>query len=175
MLDRVRESCPWLGVRYGATLGPHPLLLAALERRLAEAGAAAGPDTALVLASAGSSDPAANAVIARMAQALAWRAPWRAVVPAYASAAAPAPGHAVARLREAGARRVAVAGYLLAPGFFSDRVADQAFAAGAAAVAPALGDVPELAEVVLRRYDAALGRVPAGGAVRAAGVPGAAG
>ncbi|MFC3521773.1 sirohydrochlorin chelatase [Streptomonospora nanhaiensis] len=175
VLDRVRESCPWLGVRYGATLGPHPLLLAALERRLAEAGAAAGPDTALVLASAGSSDPAANAVIARMAQALAWRAPWRAVVPAYASAAAPAPGHAVARLREAGARRVAVAGYLLAPGFFSDRVADQAFAAGAAAVAPALGDVPELAEVVLRRYDAALGRVPAGGAVRAAGVPGAAG
>ena len=47
-------------------------------------------DTAVVLASAGSSRPAANAVIARLAAD--WQAArgWRAVLPGYASAARPA-------------------------------------------------------------------------------------
>ncbi|WP_174549570.1 sirohydrochlorin chelatase [Nocardiopsis trehalosi] len=156
VLERVRAACPWLRVHYGATLGPHPLLLDAVERRLDAAGAAAGPDTALVLASAGSSDAAANAVIGALAARLAERRPWRAVAPAFASAASPTPAEAVARLRAAGAREVAVAGYLLAPGLFADRVAEQAAAAGAAAVAPALGDAPELAVVLLERYAEAL-------------------
>src|SRR6202030_2247536 len=57
---------PGLDVVCAGTLGPHPLLLAALERRLREAGAAAGDAvararTGVVLAAAGSSDPAANA------------------------------------------------------------------------------------------------------------------
>src|SRR5690606_10299210 len=56
VLERVRADFPWLRVRYADPLGPHPLLLDAVERRLAEAGAVAAPDTALVLASAGSSD-----------------------------------------------------------------------------------------------------------------------
>ncbi|GAA3758360.1 sirohydrochlorin ferrochelatase [Spinactinospora alkalitolerans] len=159
-LARVRAAFPWLRVRYGDTLGPHPLLEEAVLRRLAEADVAAAPDTALVLASAGSSDAGANAVIEEMAARLAARGAWRAVVPAYASAASPTPGEAVARLRAAGAPRVAVATYLLAPGFFSDRVAEQAFAAGAAAVSPALGDCPESARVVLERYDEALAQSP---------------
>nr|WP_184080015.1 sirohydrochlorin chelatase [Nocardiopsis mwathae] len=163
VLDRVRASCPWLHIHYADTLGPHPLLLDAVEQRLEEAGAVAAPDTSLVLASAGSSDPDANRTIEEMAAALARRNPWREVVPAYASAASPTPGEAVARLRAAGAARVAVSGYLLAPGFFSDRVADQSFAAGATAVAPALGDVPQLAEVVLDRYDAARHGLPVPG------------
>ena len=37
MLARVSVDFPRLQVSYGATLGPHPLLLSALERRLAEA------------------------------------------------------------------------------------------------------------------------------------------
>ncbi|PSK98175.1 sirohydrochlorin ferrochelatase [Murinocardiopsis flavida] len=159
-LAQVRADYPWLKVRYGDTLGPHPLLLDAVERRLAQAGAAAAPDTGLVLVSAGSSDPEANGVIASMADALAARAPWHSVVPAYASAAAPAPGRAVAALRDRGAARVAVAGYLLAPGFFADRVADQAFAEGAAAVSAPLGDAPELARVALQRYEEALRTAP---------------
>ncbi|WP_017588629.1 sirohydrochlorin chelatase [Nocardiopsis ganjiahuensis] len=156
VLARARERSPWLRVHYADPLGPHPLLLDAVERRLAEAGAQAGPETALVLASAGSSDAEANAVVESLAGELAERGPWGEVVAAYASAAKPAPGDAVRSLLERGHARVAVSGYLLAPGFFSDRVRDQALAAGASVVADALGDVPELARVVLERYDAAV-------------------
>ncbi|QBI54685.1 sirohydrochlorin chelatase [Streptomonospora litoralis] len=164
VLAEVRESCPWLRVHYGDTLGPHPLLLDAVERRLAQTPGALGPHTSLVLASAGSSHPEANAVIADAAAELERRGPWERVVPAFASAASPTPGEAVARLYAEGAQRVAVADYLLAPGFFADRVAEQARAEGAVAVSPALGDAPEVAEVALHRYDEALGRVPVTGA-----------
>ncbi len=147
----------WPRVRYAHTLGPHPLLSAAVERRLAEAGAVPGPGTALVLAAAGSSDPEANATVGAVAEELAGRAPWREAVPAYASAASPDPGEAVAALLEGGAERVAVATYLLAPGFFADRVRERSAAAGAVVVSEALGDAEELAGVVLERYDAAAG------------------
>ncbi|WP_159943834.1 MULTISPECIES: sirohydrochlorin chelatase [unclassified Nocardiopsis] len=156
VLARARERGPWLRVHYADTLGPHPLLVRAVERRLAEAGAAPDPDTALVLASAGSSDPEANATVAATAAELAGRGPWREVVSAYASASGPRPGEAVAALRARGASRVAVATYLLAPGFFAERVRAQSLEAGAWTVSEALGDAPELARVVLDRYDAAL-------------------
>ncbi|WP_017545531.1 sirohydrochlorin chelatase [Nocardiopsis prasina] len=156
VLDRARERGPWLRLHYADTLGPHPLLLDAVERRLAEAGARAEPGTALVLASAGSSDAGANAVIRAMADELAERGPWGEVVAAYASASEPSPGRAVRELLERGHRRVAVSGYLLAPGFFSDRVREQSTTAGASVVADSLGDVPELARVALERYDAAV-------------------
>lgn len=140
-------------VRYGDPLGPHPLLVEALERRLAEAGETPRADTALVLVSAGSSDAAANATIAAMARR--WRGWWK-VVPAYASAASPTPAEAVRRLYAAGAPRVAVASYFLAPGYFADKVKNEALAAGASAVSAALGAAPELVEVVLQRYQEAL-------------------
>ncbi|XVQ08771.1 sirohydrochlorin chelatase [Spirillospora sp. CA-255316] len=156
VLAQVRRRHPLLGLRTAATLGPHPLLMAALERRLAEAGVEIGdPDTAVVLVSAGSSDASANATIWAMARR--WRERgWRGVVPAFASAASPAPGGAVAALRAAGAPRVVVASYFLAPGYFADKVRDEAMAAGACAVSPVLGAAPELATLVLRRYDEAL-------------------
>lgn len=155
---RARRPGGGLEISYGDPLGPHPLLIAALERRLAEAGVAADPGTSVVLAAAGSSDPGARATIARLAAG--WQAArgWRDVAASYASAAAPAPAEAVARLRAAGARRVVVASYLLAAGRFADQVRDQAAAAGAAAVSGVLGDAPELADVVLTRYAAALAR-----------------
>src|SRR6202034_2825658 len=71
---------PALDVRCADTLGPHPLLLAALERRLREAGvavdsAADRARTSVVLAAAGSSDPAAHATIGALAAG--WqRDPW---------------------------------------------------------------------------------------------------
>jgi sirohydrochlorin ferrochelatase len=148
-LAEARRTHPRMRLRYGATLGPHPLMIAALERRLAEAGVTPDPDTALVLAAAGSSDPSANGTISRMARA--WHG-WRRVVPAYASAARPTPAEAVRALREAGARRVAVASYFLAPGYFADKVREESLAAGAAAVSAALGAAPELAEIVEQRY-----------------------
>jgi sirohydrochlorin ferrochelatase len=141
-------------VSYGAPLGPHPLLLTALDRRLAEAdpGARQHPaQIAVVLAAAGSSDPAANATIARLAAQWQARAGWYAVRPAYASAAEPTPATAVADLLRDGAPRVLVATYLLAPGLFADRIHQAALAAGAAAVSPALGACLEVADVLLDR------------------------
>ncbi|HTX29386.1 MAG TPA: CbiX/SirB N-terminal domain-containing protein, partial [Streptosporangiaceae bacterium] len=201
VLARLSAEFPRLDVSYGATLGPHPLLLRALERRLAEAdplGPAGHADpayrrqTAVVLAAAGSTDPEANAAIARLAAQWQARTGWFAVRPAHASAApnqgpppgapgtprapgtlgtpgtppgapgtrpeAPAPGTAVTGLLRAGARRVLVATYLLAPGFFADRVRESALAAGAAAVSPPLGASPDVAEVLLDRYQEARSR-----------------
>ncbi|WP_336205736.1 sirohydrochlorin chelatase [Nonomuraea sp. LPB2021202275-12-8] len=175
-LNEARAREPRLRVRYGATLGPHPLLTATLTRRLAEAGVTPGdPDTAVVLVAAGSSDARANAVITDMARSWSRRAPaagrslpvglrgatlggrgWWAVTAAYASAAAPTPEQAVARLRRAGAPRVAVAPYLLAPGYFADKVRRTTLDAGADVVADVLGPAPEIARVLLERYEAAL-------------------
>jgi sirohydrochlorin ferrochelatase len=144
------------------TLGPHPLLLDALERRLTEAGVAAGDraaraDTSVVLAAAGSSDRAANATVAAVAARWQARGGWRAVVPAYASAAGPRPGEAVGALRAGGHRGpVVVATYLLAPGHFADKIRDTALSAGASAVSPALGAAPEVADVIVERYLAAV-------------------
>jgi sirohydrochlorin ferrochelatase len=160
LLAEAGAALPGLGIHYGDPLGPDPLLLRALDRRMAGAGAADWPaaETSVVLAAAGSARPESNAVIAALAQQ--WQAArgWRAVVPAYAAAAAPSPADAVATLRRAGARRVVVATYLLAPGFFADRIAASARAAGAVAVSAALGAAPEVAELVLRRYTEALAR-----------------
>jgi sirohydrochlorin ferrochelatase len=164
-LREAQAAFPRLSIAYGEPLGPHPALLHALERRLAEAdggadaaanGGAAGDyrvsSTAVVLAAAGSSRPAANAAVAQMAAD--WQAArgWRAVLPAYASAASPTPDQAVAALLRDGAQRVVVASYLLAPGLFADRIRDASLAAGAAAVSRPLGAAPEVADVLLQRY-----------------------
>jgi sirohydrochlorin ferrochelatase len=159
-LAAVAAARPGLGVVRAGTLGPHPLLLAAMERRLHEAcvavdDARARAATGVVLAAAGSSDPAANATIAELAARWARERGWRAVVPAYASAAGPRPGAAVRALRAGGAGRVVVATYLLAPGYFADKVSEAALAAGADAVSGTLGAAPEVADVVLDRYRAA--------------------
>ena len=125
-IPRMLARTPLPRVSYGATLGPHPLLLRALERRLAEAdpqGAEADQErTAVVLAAAGSSDHEANATIERLAAQWQARTGWLAVRPAYASAAEPSPAAAVASLLRDGAPRVVVATYLLAPGLFADRI-----------------------------------------------------
>jgi len=156
-----------VAVRCAATLGPHPLLLAALERRLREAGvgvdsAADRARTAVVLAAAGSSDPAANATIADLAARWQRDRGWRAVVPAYASAAGPSPAEAVAALRADTRGPVVVASYLLAPGYFADKIRAASVEAGASAVSEVLGAAPEVADVVLARYREALcERLPA--------------
>jgi sirohydrochlorin ferrochelatase len=146
---------PGLRVHQASALGPHPLLLSALERRLAEAGAgqASRAETSIVLAAAGSSDPAANATIAALAAR--WQAAggWRRVIPAFASASGPTPADAVRALRQApGGGPVVVASYVLAPGHFADKIRIQASQAGAIAVSAPLGPAPEVADVILDRY-----------------------
>lgn len=88
----LRDAPPRLRIRQAEVLGPSPLLLRALERRLYEAGLtpADKSSTGIVLASAGSTDPEAIAVIADIAREW-WHTGWRAVRPAFASAALPAP------------------------------------------------------------------------------------
>ncbi|MFD9360154.1 sirohydrochlorin chelatase [Streptomyces sp. NPDC060031] len=147
---------PGLSVTVADVLGPSPLLVSALERRLAEAGitAADRATTAVVLASAGSTDPEAIAVIAEIARE--WRhTGWCAVRPAFASAALPRTEDVVRALRAEGVRRVAVAPYVIAPGRLPDRIAAGAEAAGADVLSAVLGPSPELARLLLRRFDAA--------------------
>ncbi|WP_413759412.1 sirohydrochlorin chelatase [Streptomyces sp. MMBL 11-3] len=144
-----------LRIRQAEVLGPSPLLTAALERRLYEAGVSPADrsSTGVVLASAGSTDPEALAVIEGIVRE--WRrAGWRAVRPAFASAALPRTEEAVEALRAAGCARVAVAPYVLAPGFLPDRIARGA--AGADVLADVLGPAPEVVQVVLTRYDRAV-------------------
>ncbi|MGW3954960.1 sirohydrochlorin chelatase [Streptomyces sp. NPDC004752] len=158
----LRDAPPRLRIRQAEVLGPSPRLLAALERRLRAAGVAPADrsSTGVVLASAGSTDPEAIAVIADIARE--WRhTGWRAVRPAFAAAGSPAgfprTEEAVRELRDLGCARVAVAPYVLAPGFLPDRIARGAREAGADVLAEVLGPAPEVARVVLERYDAAVG------------------
>ncbi|MFF5456063.1 sirohydrochlorin chelatase [Streptomyces sp. NPDC012950] len=155
----LRQAPASLRIRQAEVLGPSPLLVAAVERRLYEAGLAPGDKSAtgVVLASAGSTDPEAIAVIAETARELR-RTGWCSVRPAFASAViaggVPRTEDAVRALRaEPGVRRVAVAPYVIAPGRLPDRIA--AGAAEADVLADVLGPSPELARLLLVRYDGA--------------------
>lgn len=144
-------------------LGPHPLLVDILADRYAAAEAAHGPfrpDDAVVLAAAGSSVAAAATAVEEVASGLAQRL-GRAVTPSYGAGAEPRVPDAVAAARAgtSGSGRVIVVSYLLAPGYFLDRVLE----AGADVVTdpvagPAGADKPDprLVQVVLDRYDAAV-------------------
>lgn len=156
----LRDAPSRLRIRQAEVLGPSPLLLSALERRLYEAGLtpADKSSTGVVLASAGSTDPEAIAVIADIAREW-WHTGWCAVRPAFASASLPRTEDAVRELRELGCSTVAVAPYVLAPGFLPDRIARGA--ARADVLAEVLGPSPEVARVLLERYDAARTRMPA--------------
>ncbi|GAB2588497.1 sirohydrochlorin chelatase [Streptomyces capparidis] len=155
VLAEAASRLPRLAVTVAGVLGPSRLLVAALERRLREAGVRPGDrSTGVVLASAGSTDPEAIAVIDHVARE--WRRTgWCAVVPAFASARGPDTAEAVAGLRRRGVARVAVAPYVLAPGLLPDRILAGARRARADATAAVLGDAPEVARLVLRRYDEA--------------------
>lgn len=122
------------GVRVAPTLGPSGLLAELLVRRLREAGVQ--DDDAVVLAAAGSSRPESTVAVEHMAAMLAaCRA--RPVAVAYGASREPGVPQAVAALRERGARRVAVAAYLLATGHFHQRL----LAAGADLVTAPLVDL----------------------------------
>jgi sirohydrochlorin ferrochelatase len=152
----LRQAPSSLRVRQAKVLGPSPLLVAAVERRLYEAGLRPGDKSAtgVVLASAGSTDPEAIAVIAETARELR-RTGWCSVRPAFASASLPRTEDAVRALRADGVRRVAVAPYVIAPGRLPDRIAAGAAEGGADVLADVLGPSPELARLLIERYDEA--------------------
>lgn len=131
-----------------APLGPDPRLVDILVERLTESGATA--EDAVILAAAGSSDPAAAPAVHEVLTGL--RARWPGpVTVGYAAATHPTVADAVTAARDAGAARVVVAAYLLAPGHFHSALAR----AGADLVTAPLGPHPALARIVLDRFDAA--------------------
>ncbi|GAA3101780.1 sirohydrochlorin chelatase [Streptosporangium carneum] len=132
-------------------LGPHPLLSEVLAARLAAEGLRRADS--VVLAAAGSADPAAQAHVRAAAGLLAVRLS-RPVAAAFAATGGPSPKQAVERLRAGSASRIAVASYLLAPGFFQDRLK----ACGADLVGAPLGAHADLAALVWARFDRALRR-----------------
>lgn len=134
-------------------LGPHALLAEVLEDRLAEA--ALQPGDAVVLAAAGSSEPAAAVAVTEMADALASRL-GRPVVPAFAAGQGPRIAEVVSEARANGAARVVLASYVLAPGYFADVIAR----AGADAATAPLAPDHRLAAIVAERYRAALQQNP---------------
>jgi sirohydrochlorin ferrochelatase len=132
-----------------APLGPDPRLARVLAERLGQAGL--GPGDAVVLAAAGSSNPAASDDVETLADMLRHLVPNR-VLAAYGASAQPSVPDAVAELRAEEVGRIVVASYLLAPGYFHDQLAK----AGADAVAAPLLPASEVAEIALERFDAAL-------------------
>lgn len=129
-------------------LGPDPRLAGLLAGRLLEAGVR-DPE-AVVLAAAGSSDACASVDVGHLVRDLqALRA--GPVRPGFGSKARPSVPEATRALRAAShAGRVAVASYLLAPGYFHDQLS----LSGADVVSAPLLPHPVVAEVALERYDA---------------------
>ncbi|MFC6149875.1 sirohydrochlorin chelatase [Mumia xiangluensis] len=153
VLEAIRQRHPHVSVIATDVLGIHKSFLGVLDLRLRAAlrEARATELDALVLASAGSSDPLANAHVARVARA--WGARHKLpVLAAFASTAPPATGEAVRQLRNDGKRHIAVGSLFLAPGFLPDRAAVLALEAVAVPVSDPLGASPELAHVILARY-----------------------
>lgn len=130
-------------------LGPDHRLAAALVDRLREAGATS--EDAVVLAAAGSSDARAAADVEQVLTRV--RSDWGGpVTVGYGAKAAPDVRTAIASARAGHpGRRVVLASYLLAPGFFHDRL----IASGADLVTAPLGADRRVVDVVLDRFDAA--------------------
>jgi len=144
------------GATAAAPLGPDPRLVTLLADRLAEAGLR--DEDAVVLAAAGSSDAAAALSVEAVAAGLADLVP-NPVTIGYGAGAHPRVPVAVKAARQ-GLRpggRVVVASYLLAPGYFHDRVLE----AGADVVSAPLAEPertdPRLVAIVLDRFEAARG------------------
>jgi sirohydrochlorin ferrochelatase len=155
-VDIARAAAGRPGTVSALPLGPDPRLAGVLQQRLSEAGVAdADP---VVLAAAGSSDACAAEDVAEVQAVLAELRTGR-VRAGFGSKAVPSVPDAVTALRAGpGALPVAVASYLLAPGYFHDQLAK----AGADVVSAPLLPSPVIAEIALSRYDDAVERLLVG-------------
>lgn len=135
-------------------LGPDDAIVAAVADRLREARYQSGD--AVVLAAAGSSDPAALGEVGLAARRLGDLLGERVTI-GYAATAVPTVHEAVAAARAGTPTgRVAVASYLLAPGLFQRRLDE----AGADVVAGPIGAHPRVVDLVVERYRQAGGAYP---------------
>lgn len=148
------------GVRAADPLGPDPRLAAILSDRLpaVSAGTKADPDSMqvpkIVVVSAGSTDPVAAVAVERVVDVLRTLRPGEITV-GFGAGAHPRVPLAVHSARGSDDSRVTIASYLLAPGFFYDRLAE----AGADFVSMPLAPDPQIAAIALDRFDAAVSAV----------------
>ncbi|MFE2429568.1 sirohydrochlorin chelatase [Streptomyces sp. NPDC059373] len=158
-LAREEQRHPGTSYAYGRPLGPHPGLLAVLERRLDEVvGLSEREDTTVLLVGRGSTDPDANAEVCKVARLLWEGRGYAGVETAFVSLAAPDVPSGLDRCAKLGARRIVVLPYFLFTGILPERVRQQAEGWGAAhpevelRQADVIGPEPELAELVMERY-----------------------
>ena len=149
-----RRDHPGTVLRYGRPIGPHPVVVDVLARRLAEAGVV---DEPVVLVAGGSLDPDANAGVAATARLLWEGRGFPSVDIAFVSTTGPTVPEALGRLRALGHRRVAVSRYFLGPGRLPRLVRTQADTVEGVQVLVSehLGASAELAGLLLERYDEA--------------------
>lgn len=129
-------------------LGPDPQIARVIARRLTESGWR--PDCPVILGAAGTSDPRARVDLSRTATLLSTLIGCH-VELGFAATGAPRVADAVAALRSRGARRVAIASYLLADGVFQERLRD----AGADLVTEPLGTDAGIARLIAGRFNLA--------------------
>ncbi|MEU1788744.1 sirohydrochlorin chelatase [Streptomyces sparsogenes] len=168
-LARELELRPGASFLRARPLGPHPRLLAVLERRLDEAlgGRPRSPydraETTVLLVGPGSTGPDANAEVHRAARLLWEGRGFAGVETAFVSLAAPDVASGLDRCALLGARRIVVLPYFLFAGAALDRVQQQAegWALARPEVEVLTAEVPgpaeELLELVLERYREAAG------------------
>ncbi len=133
-----------------AALGSGAEVRAALVGRLVRQ-RACGAGTGVVLASAGSSDPAARAEALDLAAAL--QDELGAIVrTAFLGGTAPGLADAVTRLRAKSCHRIVAAAHLIAPGLFWDRLRAWLSAYGIERTTEPIGPDPHLVEAVVARY-----------------------
>ena len=156
-VQAARLAHPRTRLRYGRPLGPHPVLVDVLDRRLREAGAR--PDDPVLLVAGGALDPDANAQVAATARLLWEGRSWPTVDIAFVSTTGPTVPEALERLRRQGHSRAALARYFLGPGRLPRLVETQArTVAGLELVVSApLGASDGVARLLLGRFDEALG------------------
>ncbi len=142
------------GLTAAEPLGPDPRLARLLHGRLQDSRPGGVPqDWGIVLASAGSSEPAAAVSVGVIAAGLGQLRSNR-ILAGYGAGAEPSVPDAVAQLRAQGCAHVAIASYLLAPGFFHEQLAK----AGADLVtAPLLPEGADtIARIALERFEHAV-------------------
>jgi sirohydrochlorin cobaltochelatase len=163
-LAREKERHPGISYTYGRPLGPHPSLLAVLERRLGQAlqGTDWDPsEVTVLLVGRGSTDPDANAEVHKAARLLWEGRGYAGVEPAFVSLAAPDVPTGLDRCARLGARRIVVLPYFLFTGILPDRVREQTQTWAAAhpevgvRSADVIGPEPELLDLVWERYEEA--------------------
>jgi sirohydrochlorin ferrochelatase len=161
-LARARRRHPNITMTYGRELGVHPTILSVAEARAREAMGTTDPDDhAVVLVGRGSTDPDANSDLHKVCR-LVWDQRRLGLVePAFVSLAPPSVPAALDRCRRLGATTISVVPFFLFAGVLPDRIGRQARSWAsehpdiAVRVGRHFGATPELARLVMERYDEA--------------------